>query len=48
MRCPCRRERWGKRLLATLPLRGDETVLDVGAGPGSNTPRCWNACRAGT
>ena len=30
---PLPHERWGQRLLATLPLRGDETVLDVGARP---------------
>lgn len=34
---PLPHERWGKRLLATLPLRGDETVLDVGAGTGRDT-----------
>src|ERR1700753_2914910 len=27
-------ERWGRQLLGTLPLTGDETVLDVGAGTG--------------
>ena len=34
---PLPHERWGQRLLATLPLRGDETVLDVGAGTGRDT-----------
>jgi trans-aconitate 2-methyltransferase len=28
---------WGTRLLARLPIRGDETVLDVGAGTGRDT-----------
>lgn len=31
---PLPHERWGRRLLDTLPLTGDETVLDVGAGTG--------------
>lgn len=30
-------ERWGRQLLATLPLRGDERVLDAGAGTGRDT-----------
>jgi trans-aconitate 2-methyltransferase len=34
---PLPHERWGQRLLAALPLRGDETVLDVGAGTGRDT-----------
>src|SRR5580698_6529468 len=34
---PLPHERWGQRLLATLPLTGDETVLDVGAGTGRDT-----------
>lgn len=34
---PLPHERWGQRLLATLPLRGDETVLDVGTGTGRDT-----------
>jgi trans-aconitate 2-methyltransferase len=34
---PLPHERWGQRLLATLPLRGDDTVLDVGAGTGRDT-----------
>jgi|SRR5450631_4429767 trans-aconitate methyltransferase len=34
---PLPHERWGQRLLATLPLRGDEIVLDVGAGTGRDT-----------
>jgi trans-aconitate 2-methyltransferase len=34
---PLPHERWGQRLLATLPLAGDETVLDVGAGTGRDT-----------
>ena len=34
---PLPHERWGQRLLATLPLCGDETVLDVGAGTGRDT-----------
>src|ERR1700760_468882 len=31
---PLPHERWARRLLDTLPLTGDETVLDVGAGTG--------------
>ena len=34
---PLPHERWGRRLLDTLPLTGDETVLDVGAGTGRDT-----------
>jgi trans-aconitate 2-methyltransferase len=34
---PLPHERWGRRLLGTLPLRGDETVLDAGAGTGRDT-----------
>jgi trans-aconitate 2-methyltransferase len=34
---PLPHERWGARLLSTLPLEGDEVVLDVGAGTGRDT-----------
>ncbi|HEX8497701.1 MAG TPA: class I SAM-dependent methyltransferase, partial [Actinomycetales bacterium] len=34
---PLPHERWGRRLLASLDLRGDERVLDVGAGTGRDT-----------
>jgi trans-aconitate 2-methyltransferase len=34
---PLPHQSWGSRLLARLPLRGDETVLDVGAGTGRDT-----------
>src|ERR1700759_3708951 len=34
---PLPHEQWGQRLLATLPLTGDETVLDMGAGTGPGT-----------
>ena len=34
---PLPHERWGRRLLETLPLRGDERVLDAGAGTGRDT-----------
>ena len=34
---PLPHERWGRRLLGTLPLRGDERVLDAGAGTGRDT-----------
>jgi trans-aconitate 2-methyltransferase len=34
---PLPHERWGARLLANLPLTGDEVVLDVGAGTGRDT-----------
>jgi trans-aconitate 2-methyltransferase len=34
---PLPHQTWGARLLARLPLRGDETVLDVGAGTGRDT-----------
>jgi len=34
---PLPHERWGRRLLGTMPLTGDETVLDVGAGTGRDT-----------
>lgn len=34
---PLPHERWGRRLLETLPLQGDERVVDVGAGTGRDT-----------
>ena len=34
---PLPHERWGRQLLATLALRGDERVVDVGAGTGRDT-----------
>lgn len=34
---PLPHERWGRGVLATLALRGDERVLDVGAGTGRDT-----------
>ncbi len=34
---PLPHQSWGARLLERLPLRGDETVLDVGAGTGRDT-----------
>ena len=34
---PLPHEQWGQRLLATLPLAGDETVIDVGTGTGRDT-----------
>jgi trans-aconitate 2-methyltransferase len=34
---PLPHERWSARLLASLPLRGDEVVLDAGAGTGRDT-----------
>lgn len=34
---PLPHERWGRRLLGTLALRGDERVADVGAGTGRDT-----------
>ncbi|SDQ70102.1 trans-aconitate 2-methyltransferase [Quadrisphaera sp. DSM 44207] len=34
---PLPHERWGRQLLETLPLCGDERVLDVGAGTGRDT-----------
>ncbi len=34
---PLPHKRWGARLLATLPLDGDEVVLDAGAGTGRDT-----------
>jgi trans-aconitate 2-methyltransferase len=34
---PLPHERWGQGVLAGLPLRGDERVLDVGAGTGRDT-----------
>lgn len=30
-------EKWGRGVLARLPLRGDERVLDIGAGTGRDT-----------
>ena len=34
---PLPHEHWGRRLLEELPLRGDERVVDVGAGTGRDT-----------
>ncbi|HLI38967.1 MAG TPA: class I SAM-dependent methyltransferase [Streptosporangiaceae bacterium] len=34
---PLPHERWGRRVLGSLPLRGDECVLDAGAGTGRDT-----------
>ncbi|MDQ2788558.1 MAG: class I SAM-dependent methyltransferase [Pseudonocardiales bacterium] len=34
---PLPHQRWGRGVLASLPLRGDERVLDVGAGTGRDT-----------
>ena len=34
---PLPHERWGRGVLEALPLRGDERVLDVGAGTGRDT-----------
>lgn len=36
-RLPLPHERWGRGVLASLPLRGNERVLDVGAGTGRDT-----------
>lgn len=34
---PLPHQRWGRGVLAALPVRGDERVLDVGAGTGRDT-----------
>lgn len=34
---PLPHQRWGRGVLASLPLRGDERILDVGAGTGRDT-----------
>lgn len=34
---PLPHQRWGRGVLASLPLRGDERVLDIGAGTGRDT-----------
>ena len=34
---PLPHQRWGRGVLASLPLRGDERVLDLGAGTGRDT-----------
>lgn len=34
---PLPHEHWGRGVLASLPLAGDERVLDVGAGTGRDT-----------
>lgn len=34
---PLPHERWGRRILETLPLQGDERVVDIGAGTGRDT-----------
>ncbi len=40
---PLPHERWGRGLLATLALRGDERVADVGAGTGRDTEALLDA-----
>ena len=44
---PLPHERWGARLLDVLPLRGDERVLDVGAGTGRDTEALLRRLPAG-
>src|SRR6476661_6808977 len=39
--------RWGSDVLARLPLRGDETVLDAGCGSGRVTERLVQRLPAG-
>jgi trans-aconitate 2-methyltransferase len=34
---PLPHQRWGRGVLASLPLRGDERVVDIGAGTGRDT-----------
>lgn len=46
-RLPLPHERWGRGVLAALPLRGDERVLDVGAGTGRDTAALLDAVPRG-
>lgn len=46
-RASTHQKEWGEKLIAGLPLKGDERVLDLGCGDGTNTVRLATLLPAG-